>query len=290
MPSLTLAFVAPSMGMAMSEQSVVILGAGGFIGSHLLRYLRAQGVPCEAPARDDMSWLRRKLGHVVYAIGLTADFRARPLDTVDAHVCLLRQLLAHGDFASLTYLSSTRVYSGAAFTSESTPLVVDPNDASDLYNLSKLMGESLCLHGSRRCARVVRLSNIVGLRTDPDIFIEQLLDEGVRTGHIHLHTALDSAKDYLWIDDAVALLARIAQSGCSGIFNVASGEAVRSAQIVAALEREMGFSVSVAEAAPTWKFAAIDMRRTLEYFPFEPRRFDSYFPDFLRLYRLQKGL
>lgn len=274
----------------MAELPVVILGASGFIGSHLLRYLQTQGVPCEAPTREDTSWLRRKLGHVVYAIGLTADFRARPLATVEAHVCLLRQLLEHGDFASLTYLSSTRVYSGAASTSESTPLLVDPNDASDLYNLSKLMGESLCMHGGHRCARVVRLSNIVGLRTDPDIFIEQLLDEGVRTGHVHLRTALDSAKDYLWIDDAVALLARITQSECTGIFNVASGEAVRNAQIVAALESEMGFSISVAKAAPTWKFAAIDMRRTLAYFPFEPRCFDSYFPDFLRLYRLQKGL
>lgn len=274
----------------MTEMPIVILGASGFIGSHLLRYLQARGVPCEAPARDDMSWLRRKLGHVVYAIGLTADFRARPLETVEAHVCLLRQLLEQGDFASLTYLSSTRVYSGAASTSESASLLVDPNDASDLYNLSKLMGESLCLHGGRQCARVVRLSNIVGLRTDPDIFIEQLLDEGMRTGHIHLRTALDSAKDYLWIDDAVTLLARIVHSGCTGIFNVASGEAVRNAQIVAALKSEMGFSVSVAESAQTWSFAAVDMRRTLAHFTFEPRRFDSYFPDFLRLYRLQKGL
>jgi len=271
------------------DQPIVILGASGFIGSHLLRYLQAQGIPCEAPAREDTSWLRRRLGHVVYAIGLTADFRIHPLETVEAHVCLLRHLLALGDFVSLTYLSSTRVYSGAASTSESGSLRVDPNNLSDLYNLSKLMGESLCLHGGHPCARVVRLSNIVGLRNDPDIFIDQLLDEGMRTGHVHLRTALNSAKDYLWVEDAVALLARIAQSGCSGIFNVASGEAVQNAQIVAALQREMGFSVSVSDAAPIWEFSEIDMRRTLANFPFEPRRFDSYFPDFLRLYRRQKG-
>lgn len=274
----------------MAELPITILGAGGFIGSHLRQHLQAQGIPYEAPARDDKSWLHRPLGHVIYAIGLTADFRARPLETAEAHVCLLRQLLAHGDFASLTYLSSTRVYSGAASTSEAAPLSVNPNDASDLYNLSKLMGESLCLHGGHPCARVARLSNIVGLRTDPDIFIDQLLDEGMRTGHVHLRTALESAKDYLWIDDAVALLMRIARSGCTGVFNVASGEAVPNAEIVAALQREMGFSVSVAEAAPAWDFTAMDMRRTLAYFPFEPRRFDDYFPDFLRQYRRQKGL
>ena len=64
----------------------------------------------------------------------------------------------------------------------------------------------------------------------------------------------------------------------------------RRAEIVAALRREMGFSVSVADAAPTWEFTAMDMRRTLAYFPFEPRRFDDYFPHFLRHYRRQKGL
>lgn len=274
----------------MAELPITVLGAGGFIGSHLVRHLRAAGVACEAPARDDLGWLTRPLGHVVYAIGLTADFRARPLDTVQAHVGLLRELLAHGEFESLTYLSSTRVYSGAARTDEAAPLQVDPNLPGDLYNLSKLMGESLCLHGGRARTRVARLSNIVGLRPDPDIFIDQLLDEGRRTGRVELRTALSSTKDYLWIDDAVALLARMAVSAQTGIFNVASGEGVANAAIVEALRRDMGYDVSVAPDAAARDFTAIDMRKTLRAFAFTPRRFGDYFPDFLRQYRLQKGI
>ena len=272
---------------------VTVLGASGFVGSHLVRHLQATGVPCEAPARDAADWLHRPLGHVVYAIGLTADFRTRPLETVEAHVCLLRRLLAEGEFASLTYLSSTRVYGGAAATHEATRLLVDPGVPGDLYNLSKLMGESLCLHGlhgRQAPTRVVRLSNIVGLRPDPDIFIDQLLEEGRRTGRVLLRTALDACKDYLWIDDAVALLARMAVSSHSGIFNLASGEAVSNARIAEALRRDMGFEVDITPGAPGWDFMPIDMARTQQVFPFSPRSFDTYFPDFLRQYRHQKGI
>lgn len=274
----------------MSERLITVLGSGGFIGAHLARHIEAQGIRCQAPLRGDATWLQQPLGDVIYAIGLTADFRSRPLETVEAHVCVLRQLIAEGNFRSLTYLSSTRVYSGSERTDEAARLQVDPNDASDLYNLSKLMGESLCLHGGHGLMKVARLANIVGLRPDPDIFIDQLLEEGMRTGTVHLRTALQSKKDYLYIDDAVDLLVRMALSDATGIFNVASGEGVRNAQVLAALEREMGFTTSVAEGAPVWEFRAIDMAKTTQTFGFEPQKFDNYFPQFLRNYRQKKGL
>lgn len=274
----------------MSERLITVLGSGGFIGAHLVRHIEAQGMRCQAPLRGDTTWLQQPLGDVIYAIGLTADFRSRPLETVEAHVCVLRHLIAQGNFRSLTYLSSTRIYSGSERTDEAARLQVDPNDASDLYNLSKLMGESLCLHGGHALMKVARLANTVGLRPDPDIFIDQLLEEGVRTGGVHLRTALQSKKDYLYIDDAVDLLVRMALSDATGIFNVASGEGVSNAQVLAALEAEMGFSTSVAEGAPVWEFRAIDMAKTTQTFGFAPQKFENYFPQFLRNYRQKKGL
>jgi len=202
---------------------------------------------------------------------------------------VLRELIAKADFRSLTYLSSTRVYSGSERTDEAARLQVNPNDASDLYNLSKLMGESLCLHGGHARMKVARLANIVGLRPDPDIFIDQLLEEGCRKGQVYLRTALQSKKDYLYIDDAVSLLTQIALSDAVGIFNVASGEGVTNAQVLAALEQHMGFSTSVAADAPLWEFTAIDMAKTIRSFGFAPQKFDNYFPVFLEQYRRKKG-
>ncbi len=273
-----------------AKPTLTVLGAAGFIGSHLVRHLRARGFPCLAPSRGDELSARHGLGHVIYAAGLTADFRSRPLDTVEAHVCLLQQLIRQGNFASLTYLSSTRVYASAANTDESATLTVNPNVPGDLYNLSKLMGEALCLHSGHPQMKVARLSNIVGLRRDPDIFIDQLLEEGLTNGKIVFRTNLESRKDYLLIDDAVELIARIALSSESGIFNVASGEAVSNRQIAEALKTEMGFTIEVSPNAAAWNFTAVNVEKIKARFGFCAQRFADYFPAYLQRYRQHKGM
>ena len=270
--------------MGNSAQQFTVLGGAGFVGSRLVAHLRAQGHRCEVPARGDATVFTRPLGHVVYAIGLTSDFRTRPLDTVEAHVCVLRQLLATGQFDSLTYLSSTRVYAGGSDTAETASLRVNPNDPSDLYNLSKLMGESLCLHGGRRPVKVARLSNIVGVRDSADSFLEQLLREGLRHGRVQLQTSLASRKDYLYIDDAVALLARIALAPEEGIFNVAAGSGTANAQIAQALAEQAKIEVLVSPAAADWDFPDISIARVQQVFKFSPQPFSVFFPQFLRAY------
>ncbi|MFY0476541.1 NAD-dependent epimerase/dehydratase family protein [Achromobacter marplatensis] len=275
----------------MSQGLVTVLGASGFVGRHLVARLRADGVPCNAPPRGDADLLRRSLGHVIYAIGLTSDFRSRPLETVEAHVCLLRTLLADGDFDSLTYLSSTRVYAGSADTRESATLAVNPNDPSDLYNLSKLMGESLCLHGGRRGTKVARLSNIVGVRDTPDSFIDQLLEEGARGNGITLRTSLSSCKDYLYVDDAVSQILDIALSpAASGIYNVAHGVGVANREVARWLLQTLGYHCTVAPGAPEWTFADVDVKRVRALGGAVPRAFSDYFPHFLAQYRLHKGI
>ena len=81
-----------------------VLGASGYIGSRLVAHLRAQGHTVWAPARGDAEVFTRPLGHVMYCVGLTADFRTRPFDTVDAHVGLLAEVLRRAQFDSLLYL------------------------------------------------------------------------------------------------------------------------------------------------------------------------------------------
>src|SRR5437868_14664917 len=88
---------------------ITVLGASGFIGSHIVRELEQRGEKYYAPAKVETIW-DKDLGNIIYCIGLTADFRTRPFDTVEAHVCKLNELLKRGRFDSLLYLSSTRVY------------------------------------------------------------------------------------------------------------------------------------------------------------------------------------
>jgi nucleoside-diphosphate-sugar epimerase len=224
-----------------------------------------------APSRTEIAEAcRQPLGHLIYCIGLTADFRSRPFDTVRAHVSLLADILEHGQFASLLYLSSTRVYAKAPSTAEDTELVVAPADASDLYNLSKLMGESLCLHSGRNGTRVARLSNVVGFDPASDNFVQALVREAL-TGEIVLQSAPHSSKDYVALEDVLDLLPRIALDGRARIYNVAGGRNIRHDELTAELQALTGCAVQAAPDAPDQSFVPIAIGRIRSEFAVQPR-------------------
>jgi nucleoside-diphosphate-sugar epimerase len=260
---------------------VCVLGGAGFVGSALVREARSRGIECLTPSREEITRLKKPLGHVVYAIGLTADFRTRPLDTVEAHICVLRSLLAEADFASLTYLSSTRVYAGNTDTSERADLRVNPHNPSDLYNLSKLAGESLCLHSGRQGIKIARLSNVIGPGQGSDNFVGQLLQEAMAHGHAVMQTAPGARKDYISLDDAAALLLDIARGNHIGVFNVASGEATTGQRIADLIHQVLGLTVQTNPKAPNWDFQPIDTTRVQRDFSFVPQPFAEHFAAFL---------
>jgi nucleoside-diphosphate-sugar epimerase len=245
------------------------LGGAGYVGRHLAAHLRASGYQVLVPRRGSGAILRQPLGRVIYAIGLTADFRSRPFETVEAHVNLLSEVLRHGDFESLLYLSSTRVYACADSGAESSRLMVQPGDPSDLYNLSKLMGESLALHCGRDEVRIARLSNIVGGFEPSNSFLGELLADA-REGSVVLRSALESEKDYLHVADAAIMLADIATAGRHQIYNVASGVNISHRQWVDALRSHFGCSVHLVPDSPVHIFPPISIQRYCEEFAFRP--------------------
>lgn len=245
-----------------------ILGAGGRIGRALVAALREHhrvdaidraALPGFLASTHDAS-------HVISCIGLTGDFRVRPLDTAEAHVGLTARILARGGFASFLYLSSTRVYARAAATHEDTMLAARPGDPSDLYNLTKLAGEALCLSDPRPTVRVARLSNVIGAHPDPDTFLGQVMREGQATGRVLLRQAPGSAKDYIALDDVASLLPRIALTGHSRLYNVASGRNVTHAAIADLLRERYGWTVDFVPDAPAFTFPPIDIARLAREF------------------------
>jgi len=237
--------------------TTTVLGATGFIGRNLLSMLEAEGEECWAPEKGNSDIFRRPLGTVYYCVGLTSDFRTRPFDTVEAHVGLLQRILERSDFESLVYLSSTRVYLGCASAREDQALYVNPNNAGDLYNLSKLMGESLALSSGRPC-KIARLSNVIGPDMGRDGFLGEVVETAVRTGRLILHTDLASEKDYIWVSDVVKALMAISRKGSGIIYNVAAGENVSHRDIVSLLEGK-GVDVKVVEKAPVVSFPRISI-------------------------------
>jgi nucleoside-diphosphate-sugar epimerase len=239
-----------------------VLGGTGFVGRHLVNQFKNAGHNVFSPnrLRSDSyvpSLQAEHLGNVIYCIGKTADFRQRPLETVQAHVCLLRHILETCEFDSLTYLSSTRVYRGAELTREDATLFVSPSNPNDIYNISKLMGESICLSSSRRC-RVARLSNVYGADIGSENFLSSVLGEAAATGRVVLHTSANSVKDYVSIEDVVRWLAMISAYGKHEIYNLAAGENTSHASLASCFQ-VMGVDVTFIHDAGAVEFPQIDI-------------------------------
>jgi len=248
---------------------VTVLGAGGFIGRALAAHLRAAGRRVNAVTRADLPGflaLRPLAGEVIYCIGLTADFRTRPLETAEAHCGLVARMLAELDFQSFLLLSSTRVYGRAEIGREELPLAVLPGAPGDLYNITKLAGEALCLSDPRSAVRVARLSNVYGEGMGAGNFLGQILAEGHAHGAITLRQSLRSAKDYIAISEVVPALLAIADCGAARLYNVASGVNTSHDAIVGVLRNALGWDVTVAETAAATRFPRIDIARlSLEF-------------------------
>lgn len=260
-----------------------VLGATGFIGRNLLAYLRQAGHDVWAPARSDEAVFLRPLGNVLYCIGLTADFRARPYDTMRAHTGVLTDFLERADFESFLYLSSTRVYARNRIASESEPLIVDPNIPSDLYNISKVAGESLCRSCGRAGVRIARLSNVIGLDLASKNFIFDLIRESI-DGRIVLQTNPLSSKDYIWIDDVVKLLAEVAAFGTETVYNIANGSNLRHSEVIDQLVRLTGARVDASPNAPLQEFPVIDTQRIRKEFGFSPQDVLDKLPDLISVF------
>lgn len=249
----------------MSQAGFTVLGADGFIGRHLIAHLRATGRTVRAVDRVGLAPILAgeggPLGHVINGIGLTADFRTRLAETMETHVGLTARLLRTADFDSFLQLSSTRVYQRAAETHEDAALPVISADPSDLYNISKLAGESLCLADPRAAVRVVRLSNVYGTDAAPSTFLASVLRDAVTTGAVSLGQSAASGKDYIAVEEVAALLAAVAERGRHRLYNLASGISVSHGALAEAVRRLTGCAVTERPGAPTVTFPPIRIDR-----------------------------
>jgi len=247
-----------------------IIGASGFIGGALVRALVDAGYEVAAPARDALPSLALR-GHVIYAAGVTADFRQRPFDALDGNTTLVAGLLSRGGFDSFLYLSSARVYRNAASSGESTAIPIRPDQLEDLYDLTKLTAEAMCHASGRPNVRVVRLSNVVGQDFGSRNFLFDLIRSACSEGRIQLRTALESAKDYVLLDDVLDMLPRIAVAGTRDCYNLGSGSNLTNAQLVQAIVAVTGAQLSVQDGAPAILSPILDVSRLQSEFAYAPR-------------------
>ncbi|MEW9700317.1 NAD-dependent epimerase/dehydratase family protein [Paenibacillus sp. SI8] len=246
-----------------------VIGAQGFIGQHIVKALESFQLACFAPEKGDSALFREPLGRVIYCAGVTSDFRQRPFDTMRSHVSFLSELLEKATFNSFVYVSSTRIYLGCSHADERATLAVNPQDPDHLFHLSKLAGETLCLHAGRPNVKIARVSNVCGDDYNSGNFLYALLRDALESGRIELHTTLNSSKDYIGVEDVAKLLIQISEAGKSRIYNVASGVNTSNREIVEWIIELTGCEVTVADSARTIIFPEIAINLIRNEFDFK---------------------
>lgn len=271
--------------MNASEQNskFTVFGASGYIGSNLVKYLIDQGVHVNAVARGQSIDYSVDSGHLIYAAGITSDFRSRIFDTVDAHVSTLARLLQSVKFTSFTYLSSTRVYLRNGDTRENADNTVNVLNREDLYNLSKLMGESLCLAVDKP-VRILRISSVYSGDFGATNFLSSIVRDACEQKELVLQSALDSERDYVELSDVLSAIRTIAEKGRQQLYNVASGENTTTGKIAETLAACTGCSIKVVDDARIDRFPQIKIDRLKEEFDFHPVHLHNRLPGLIRDY------
>lgn len=228
-----------------------VIGGAGFVGRRIVETLEAEGETVFAPGRGDARLFEEDLGHVFYCAGLTADYLARPFDTIAGHVELLAEVLRRARFERLVYTSSTRLYDwmGPEAGREDEPLRLVPSEPRHLYDLSKALGENLVLTQSGGRGAVARLACVWDWRDGAPGFLSEWMQQARRTRSISLKTASGFVRDYIHLDDTVAGLRAILESGRCEVVNVASGENVSNGELAAVFER-CGWRIALERESP----------------------------------------
>lgn len=254
---------------------IVVTGATGFIGSHLVERLLALGHTVTAAARPNSRLDRGNLAgigpHPRLAIRTTdildpADVTG-VLEGCDTLIHLAAQVdVAHSLRSPTLFLqtnmigtanvlegarargvsrvvvaSSSEVYGGttSGALSESSPLV-----ARSPYAATKIGAEKLAEsfhHSYRLGAVIVRLFNTFGPRQSVRAVIPWIISQAIAGGEVRLGN-LNAARDFVFVQDTVdGLIAAATRAGVEGrVFNLATGQAHSIQDVVTRVEAISG--------------------------------------------------
>jgi nucleoside-diphosphate-sugar epimerase len=275
-----------ALSQARDPERVVVLGAGGFIGSALVALLERRGVPvlplgsCDldlaAPdAGARLSGLLRETDSLVFLSALTPD-KGRDVGTFMRNMAMgqaVSAALSASPVAHVVYASSDAVYPFAAGR-----ITEASRDApSDLYGTMHRAREvMLAAASSSAPLAILRVTMVYGAGDThnsygPNRFRRMAAAEG----RIALGGAGEETRDHVLVDDVAALFLEVLRHRSAGILNCASGRSVSFdalARKVAALAGRPVEVVHTPRTAPVTHrhFDVTELRKAFPRFRFIP--------------------
>jgi nucleoside-diphosphate-sugar epimerase len=270
--------------MDLQSKSVLVTGADGFIGSHLVKALHAIGhvVITHSTRQGDIANCPLNyegVGHVFHLAARTfvPDSWQAPLSFYEVNllgtVNVLEFCRAHG--ASLTLISSY-VYGPPA----RLPITEEqPLSAFNPYSHTKILAEETGLYYQRQFSipvTIVRPFNVYGPGQDRRFLIPKILTQAIDPRQTAIVVAdLRPRRDYIFIADLVDLLVRTAFRKEGGIFHAGGGSSWGIDQVVAIVNDLIDVSKPVHAEGPTRSDEVLDVvadiSRARTEFGWEPR-------------------
>jgi nucleoside-diphosphate-sugar epimerase len=242
-----------------------VVGAAGFIGSHLCRYLQSRGSDvlgidrreivdkvgvairgefphpqvCEAIAAHRAQQIYLLAGTSSVGVSLAdplADLSGNARDTLS----FLEWMRQTDIRSTVVFVSSAAVYGEPAQLPATTATPVHPISP---YGISKLAGELYMrlyarLHGLD--TRVIRPFSIYGPRLRKQVVFDMLVKLHQPEPAALFGTGQET-RDFVYVDDLCAALVRVGEAGSpAGIYNVCSGQETSIATIAQRLSEYTG--------------------------------------------------
>lgn len=248
--------------MVLMKENYLLTGATGLIGSALLRKLVAEGSSVTCPIRNKekakglfdgdvynkVQWIEMPLetylkdmedgfDYIIHCASPTASkyFVSNPVETLSFNIATTTAIMEYAKNHSVKgvlFLSSLESYGtvteGDTLIDEDYQGYVNPLEVRSSYNIAKRTCECLCHAYSQEYnvpVKVVRLTQIISSKVaqeDMRVYA-QFARSAAREEDIILHTEGTSARQYLYIDDAVEALITVLLKGRSGeVYNVAN--------------------------------------------------------------------
>ena len=235
---------------------VVVLGAGGFLGTRLLRACKAADIEAlglgtrevdlaDASAPAKLVERLRARDVLVFLAALTPD-KGRDSGSLMRNLAMGRavcEATRSVEAAQLVYASSDAVYSFATATiSEETPAI-----PSDLYGAMHRTRELMLAAEAKAPLAILRLTAVYGPGDThnsygPNRFLRQALADG----RIPLFGNGEETRDHLHIDDAVAFILEVVAHGSTGLINLATGTSASFYSVAQMIAAQAGRPVEIA--------------------------------------------
>jgi nucleoside-diphosphate-sugar epimerase len=220
-----------------------VVGGGGFIGSEICAQLKSSGHSVFIPLKRDTALVERELGIVIYCAG-HGDCVGSPFKVLESNVFSLANIVEHGNFERLVYLSSTRLYMGQQESIENCNLVISATDKRRLFNLTKLVSEELCFL-SQRDIIIARPSNVYGMALKSPLYLPSITRNAIIDSRIDMYVSKQYTKDYVSVEDVAGAICRLALTRDlkHKVYNIASGNNTSSSDIADLIQEHTGCNV-----------------------------------------------